>query len=91
MYKLIYTFQFSKKAQKLLKRGVFPINLFKKQLEFLKKDPFYPSLRTHKAEIKNFGMVYTCSINGEYRIAWDFGQSNEIVLLSIGGHKDIYQ
>lgn len=59
-----------------------------KILDVLKRDPFHPSLKTHKlhGELSRF---YACSINLVYRIV--FSADNEVVVLyGIGSHDEVY-
>jgi addiction module RelE/StbE family toxin len=68
-------------------------NLIGKYAEVLKKlqiDPFDSSLKTHKlkGDLKAF---YACSLTYEYRIIFVFIIQNEqLVLVDIGSHDEVY-
>ncbi len=49
-------------------------------------DPYYPSLKTHKVDITNFGVVYSSRVTGDIRIVWKYLNRDTIVILTTGGH-----
>jgi len=63
-------------------------------MKLLEKDPFYPSLKTHKLK----GILeksYACSVDYNYRIIFDFVKNpdtneTEILLIDIGTHNEVY-
>lgn len=68
--------------------------LIVKTLEQLEEDHFHPKLRTNKltGELAN---IWSCSINYQYRILFEFIRNNEtgddaILLLNIGTHDEVY-
>lgn len=68
--------------------------LIEKTLLQLAKDPFNSSLRTHKlkGELAN---VWSCSIDYNYRILFEFVENSEdkqeaILLLNLGTHDEVY-
>ena len=68
--------------------------LIVKTLEQLEEDHFHSKLRTHKltGELAN---IWSCSINYQYRILFEFIRNNEtgddaILLLNIGTHDEVY-
>lgn len=86
-YRLQPTGEFDKKVKKLLKFDSSISEKLKITLKRLSTDPFYPGLKTHKAEIRNYGYAYSSRVTGDIRIAWIFADANTIiVLLTIGGH-----
>jgi addiction module RelE/StbE family toxin len=68
--------------------------LIEKTLLQLARDPFDSSLRTHKlkGELAN---VWSCSIDYNYRILFEFVENPEdkqeaILLLNLGTHDEVY-
>ncbi len=85
--KLKYTNNFKKKYSKL---SASKKKTLKKQLKFLSKDQFYPSLKTKKnySLSKAYGMkVYESRIDKEYWFAWIYDGENIILLLTVGDHE----
>ena len=66
----------------------------KKALNFLRQDPFYPSLKSHKVNTRSFGEKWSSWITSDIRIIWDFDKENKmiIILLAIithtGAHRE---
>ena len=63
-------------------------------LRLLTKDPFAPSLETHKLKGRLSGS-WACSVGYNLRILFDFVKSEEqeeddILLLGIGTHDEVY-
>ena len=81
---------FKKKVKKILKANIQISSALKKVLEILEKDPFSPSLKTHKVISKNYREAYSTRLTGDLRIIWQFGDKNDEVrilnLLDVGGH-----
>jgi addiction module RelE/StbE family toxin len=89
-YKLVYSDNFLKKAKKLIKKNPPIKNKVYKTFELLENNPFHPSLRLHKLK-GNLKDYYSISIDMSYRIIIDFViKDNEIILLDIGTHDDVY-
>ncbi len=68
--------------------------LIAKTLQKLAEDPFHPSLKTHKL-MGDFSDVWSCSIDYNYRILFEFvdnsaGELSAILLLNIGTHDEVY-
>lgn len=57
--------------------------------KLFKKDPFEPSLKTHKLTGRLKG-YWAFSINNKYRIIFDFIKNNEVVFHKAGTH-NIYR
>lgn len=84
---IIYTPSFIKRYGKL------PIGLKKlteSKEELFKKDPFHPSLKTHKLHGKMAGRYDAFSINFRYRISFQFMGDKTIYFLGIGKHDEMY-
>lgn len=89
-FSLIYTETYIKKASKFLKKHPEIVSQYEKTLKILEADPAHPSLRLHKLKGK-LNQLYSVSINISYRITLEFYISeNEILLVNIGSHDDVY-
>ncbi len=90
-YNLIFSDKFTLKIKKLIKKNPSFKKKLKKTLELLKKDPFYPSLRLHQLQ-GNLKGKYSISIDMSYRIILSLiVKENEIILLDIGLHDEVYK
>lgn len=76
----------TKGDQKLQKR-------VQKVFKLLRLDPFYPSLKTHKANTKNYGEKWSSFVTGDIRIIWDYDSEDRlvIILLDIGKHSGTHK
>ena len=65
----------------------------KKSLNLLRLDPFYPSLKSHKVNTRNFGEKWSSWITGDLRIIWDFDEDEKltILLLAITKHSGTHR
>jgi len=90
MIKYIFNYgeYFQKKYQKLARKNLKIKKEVEKTLKFLAQDPFYPSLKSHKVNSKNFGLKYSSRVNKDLRIIWDYNNNeiNIISLLDIGSY-----
>lgn len=70
------------KKNQNLQQAVFNV------LGLLEENPFNSSLKSHKADAKQFGKRWTSAITKDLRVIWDFqeGKINVIDILNIGGH-----
>ncbi len=97
MYKLELTETFSTRLKKIISKNKTLQNKVIKALKNLETDPFYPSLRTHKVNIRNDKSIrYSSWVTGDLRIIWDFDLETKeiIILMTIGGHdggKGVYK
>ena len=64
-----------------------------KALRLLKTDPFYPSLKSHRVNTRNFGPKWSSWITGDLRIIWDFDKKDKhvIILLIIAKHSGAHK
>ncbi len=53
----------------------------KKALNLLRQEPFYPSLKSHKANTRSFGERWSSWITGDLRIIWDFDQEEKMIII----------
>ena len=90
IYKLVYTESYIKKASKFVKKHPDLLRQYEKTLKLLEIDPTHPSLRLHSLKGKLKGL-YSVSINISYRITLEFFiTQNDIILLNVGHHDEIY-
>ena len=59
----------------------------------MSRDPFYPSLKSHKVNTKNFGKKWSSWITSDLRIIWDFDEVEKkvILLFVIAKHSGAYR
>ena len=62
---------------------------FHSKLELFKNNPFAPSLKTHKlsGKLKDY---WSFSVEYDLRIVFYFAAQEEVVLIDIGTHKEVY-
>lgn len=91
MPKLIVTAHYEKKLALFKTTHPDLINAYIKTISLLAKNPGHPSLRLHKLK-GGLADFYSVSINMKYRIILDFlVQGDQILLIDIGGHGEIYR
>ncbi len=91
MYKLTYYPGYEKRVRAFLKKHPLLHDLYYKALHLLESNPFHPSLRLHALQGK-FKGYHSVSINMKYRMTIDFLiQDQEIILLNIGDHHEVYR
>ena len=89
-YKITRTNAFVKTAKKFFKRHPQLVGRFKDVMLELEKNPFEPSLNTHKLKGTLKGK-YGVSLDYKYRIVVTFQiQQKEIILWDIGSHDEAY-
>ncbi len=87
MFKVELSQSFLKKRAKLVKGNPSLAVRYEKFFRSFMLDPYYPSLKTHKVEITNFGLVYSSRVTGDIRILWKSIGNNSIIILTTGGHE----
>lgn len=85
MYKFRYTKSFVKQYARLPEHIQKKV---KKQLRFLSKDLFHPSLYTRKMQSTN--NIWECRVDYSYRIVFEIHDEEFIILLFVGTH-EIYR
>jgi len=60
---------------------------FYQKIKTFQKDPFSPSLNTHKLKGR-LGEYYSFYLKDGYRVLLDFIGENAVVLVNIGSHDD---
>jgi addiction module RelE/StbE family toxin len=58
-------------------------------MELFVKDPFHPRLRTHKLTGKLEGL-WAFSVDYDTRVIFSFIGKEDVVLIDIGGHEEVY-
>lgn len=93
MYTLRATYPFRKSYQKIVSSDKLLQKRIKKALLLLSQNPFYPSLRSHRANTRKFGIKWSSFVTGDVRIIWDFDKEENLVLLilDIGKHSGKYR
>ncbi len=90
-FKLIYTESYVKRAKRFAKQHPELKMQYQKALMLLEKDPFHPSLRLHALQGK-LSELHSVSINISYRITLEMIiKENEVVLVNVGSHHDVYR
>ena len=93
MFILIFTKNFDKTYKQVIKGNEEVEMKIRKALHFLAQDPLYPSLKTHKANTKNYGEKWSSWATGDIRIIWDYDTDERlvIILLDIGKHSGTHK
>ena len=88
MYKPLSTPTYDESYKKLVKGDQEKVKRTKKAVKLMRIDPFYPSLKSHKVNTRNFGEKWSSWITGDLRIIWDFdeGEKQIILLFAITKH-----
>lgn len=68
MYEFHFTNTFAPSYKVLIKGNKEFEKRAEKALRLLKNDPFYPSLKSHKVNTRNFGEKWSSWITGDLRI-----------------------
>ncbi len=79
--RLTRTERFKKSVLELDQRT---LEKLKKQLKYLMSDPCHPSLGVKK--IKGTRSIFEARVNDSYRLTFEFGGKNEIILRVVGPH-----
>ncbi len=90
-FKLESSRQFDKDFKKISKDKI----LLKKTLSTLDKlkiDPHDKSLKTHKVNLSNIGLMWSSRVTKDLRILWKFSKDNDLIILTIRlqGHDTVY-
>jgi len=89
-YRLVYPESYIRRARKFLKKHPEIHSQYRKTLQLLELNPHHPSLRLHSLQGRLSGLS-SVSINISYRIVLEMIiEGNEILLVSIGKHDQVY-
>jgi mRNA-degrading endonuclease YafQ of YafQ-DinJ toxin-antitoxin module len=88
-FKLNYLQNFLTSSRKIFKKNNQLEEKTDNALDLLKKDPFYPSLKSHKVTYINGKRTFSSSVTGNIRIIWNYSEKEirVIDILDIGGHE----
>lgn len=88
MYNLLVTKPFEKSYKRLTSRDHLLEQKIQKTFKFLRSDPSYPGLNSHKVSTRDYGERWSSWVTGDIRIIWDYDDQESLVLLllDIGGH-----
>jgi len=81
MYNLHFVSTFAATYKTLVKGNQELEKRTEKSLGLLKNNPFYPSLKSHKVNTRNFGGKWSSWITSDLRIIWDFDTEGVIIIL----------
>lgn len=88
MYDFFFTKNFERNYKKLTNHNQNLKKEIKQTINFLKNDPYHPTLRTHKVSTVLWGVKRSSRVNGDIRIIWDFSATSISVIniITLGGH-----
>ncbi len=88
MYQLTTYKDFLKKSKKFVKNKSQNRQKLHKALNYLSKNPYHNSLKTHKVQHRLIGKSFSSKVTGNIRIIWEFTSENppKILLIDLGGH-----
>lgn len=90
-YTLVTTRQFERRAKKFLRKHPELNSTLAEKFDQLRQDPFQPSLKLHPLSGKLEGLQ-SVSLTHSYRLILTVQIiDEEIVLLDIGSHDDVYR
>ena len=90
-FRLVFTDGYNKKAAKWIKKHPNLKDQYLKTLQLMELDIYHPSLRLHKLSGSLSGLS-SVSINMSYRITLELMiQGNDIILINIGSHDEVYR
>lgn len=85
-----FSLQFKVKLRKLADQNKQIIKKVDKSIDLLRKDPFYPSLKSHKIIRTNGDSVFSSNVSNDLRIIWQYSSETNacqvLDILDIGGH-----
>ncbi|MGK7894536.1 MAG: type II toxin-antitoxin system YafQ family toxin [Xenococcus sp. (in: cyanobacteria)] len=84
-----FSSSFRRSFKKRIKGKTELENKFWAKVELFTKDPFNPSLRTHKLSGK-LKDLWSFSIEYDERILFYFSDNNKAVFVDIGNHDEVY-
>lgn len=90
LYTFIITQGYKKREIAFFKKHPDMLKPYHKAISMLEKNPYYPALRLHPLRGKLKGL-YSISINMKYRVTLELLiQNQEIILIDIGSHDEVY-
>ena len=90
IFNVVFSETYVRTEKRFLKRHPDLKKRYRKTLVLLEKNPFYPFLRLHPLHGKFLGL-YSVSISMQYRITLELEiREQEIILVNVGSHDEIY-
>lgn len=89
MTKILWDQGFKRVYRKKVKNDDELKKRFWKSIELFSEDPFHPQLRTHKLTGELDGL-WAFSVSYDCRVIIKFIKKNEVMLIDIGGHDEVY-
>jgi len=91
---LVWSYTFVRAYKRILRRQPELPARIEQTLKALIQDPFHPQLHSHKLK-GDLGGTWACTVSYDLRILFEFIQNQEsgieeILLLTIGTHEDVY-
>ncbi|MGA7878107.1 MAG: type II toxin-antitoxin system mRNA interferase toxin, RelE/StbE family [Desulfoferrobacter sp.] len=80
---------FKRSYNKRIKNKPDVRNKFWERMTVFLSDPFARELRTHKLSGKLTGL-WAFSVDDDYRVIFDFTSQNQLLLIDIGTHEEVY-
>jgi addiction module RelE/StbE family toxin len=82
--------QFKRVYKKRIKDNPELRKLFWEAIEIFDTDPYHLALKTHPLRDRLEGK-WAFSVDSDYRVVFHFVTENEVVLLNIGTHQQVYR
>ncbi|MEB3311980.1 MAG: type II toxin-antitoxin system mRNA interferase toxin, RelE/StbE family [Snowella sp.] len=89
MINIVWDDPFLKILKKWKKKHPDLIAKFEDKLTLFCSEPFHPSLKTHGLS-GNLKSYFAFSINYEHRVIFKFMSEDEVLLVEIGTHDEVY-
>lgn len=89
MIELISDEPFLRTLKKWRKKHPDLVERFQEKISLFTKEPFHPSLKTHSLSGSLEG-YWALSITYEYRLVFKFVSENQVLLIDIGTHDEVY-
>ena len=78
---------FKRKFKKLCRKNYTLAQILDSVISQMRYNPFLPSLKTHKVNVSEYGVVFSTTVTGDIRLIWRFfHEEDRIMLIDIGGH-----
>ena len=89
MIKIVWDQSFKRSYEKKIKNNADLKKKFWKNIELFSSNPFDKQIRTHKLSGKLKGL-WAFSIDYDVRVVFTFLKDDEVLLIDIGGHEEVY-
>lgn len=89
MKSLVFAPSFKKAFKNATQRKPELVPIITETLKLLAENPFNPQLRSHKLKGRLAGS-WSCTVTYDCRIIFSFEKNNEILLMDVGSHDDVY-